>query len=49
MKEAHGDTIKEHILRYGGSSADTTMLDAYMKYEDKMIIQKIFEQCRETD
>ena len=49
MKEAHGDTIKEHILRYGGSSADTTMIDAYMKYEDKMIIQKIFRQCRETD
>jgi hypothetical protein len=49
MKEAHDDTIKEHIMRYGGSSADTTMLDAYMKYEDKMIIQKIFEPSREID
>jgi hypothetical protein len=43
MKEARGDTIKEHIMRFGGSNADTSMLDAYMKYEDKMIIEKIYE------
>lgn len=43
MKETRGDTLKEHIMRFGVSTADTTMLDAYMKYEDKMIIAKIFE------
>ena len=42
-KEARGDTIKEHIMRYGGTTADTSMLDAYMKSEDKMIIEKILE------
>jgi hypothetical protein len=43
MKETRGDTLKEHIMRFGVSTADTSMLDAYMKYEDKMIISKIFE------
>ena len=43
MKETRGDTLKEHIMRFGVSTADTTMLDAYMRYEDKMIISKIFE------
>lgn len=41
MKEAKGDTIKEHILRH--TFKDTTMLDAYMKYEDMMIIDRIME------
>ena len=43
MKEARGDTIKEHILRFGSGSMDTEMLDAYMKEEDRRIIQKIME------
>ena len=43
MKEGHGDTIKEHIMRYGGTSADTSMIDSSMKLEDKMIIEKILE------
>jgi hypothetical protein len=46
MKEGKGDTIKEHILRYGTSApgnSDSSMIDVYMKYEDKMIIEKIVE------
>lgn len=49
MKEARGDTIKEHIMRYGGTTADTSMLDTYMKYEDKMIVEKIFEPIGSAD
>ena len=41
LKENKGDTFKEHILR--NTLKDTQMFDSYMKYEDKMIIEKIFE------
>jgi hypothetical protein len=39
IKELKGDTVKDCILR--NTFKDTIMIDAYMKYEDKMIIQKI--------
>ncbi len=42
MKDSKGDTIREYILR-NTTTRETTMYDAYMKYEDKMIIEKIFE------
>ena len=42
MKDAKGDTIKEYIYRYS-TYKDTIMIDAYLKYEDKMLIQKIYE------
>lgn len=42
MKDSKGDTIREFILR-NTTTRDTAMYDAYMKYEDKMIIEKIFE------
>ena len=41
MKEAKGDTIKEYIMRYARDD-NNVMLDAYIKYEDKMIINRIF-------
>ena len=42
MKEAKGDTIKEHILRYARGD-NNLMINTCVKYEDKMIINKIFE------
>lgn len=49
MKEAKGDTIKEHILRYARGDSNL-MINTYVKYEDKMIIQKIFEPLtQQTD
>ena len=41
MKEAKGDTIKEYIMRYARDD-NNVMLDDYIKYEDKMIINRIF-------
>lgn len=40
IKEAKGDTLKEHILR--NSTKDPVLVDAYMKLEDRMIINRIF-------
>lgn len=42
MKESKGDTIKEHIMRYARNE-NNLMINTYIKYEDKMVIQKIFE------
>ena len=39
MKEGKGDTIRDHILRH--STKNTIMVNAYMKYEDKMVIKRI--------
>jgi hypothetical protein len=42
MKESKGDTIKEQIMRYARNDSNL-MLNTYIKYEDKMVIEKIFE------
>jgi hypothetical protein len=39
LKEGKGDTIREHILR--NTFKNTLMLDAYMKHEDLLIIERI--------
>lgn len=41
MKEAKGDTIKEYIMRYARDD-NNLMINTYIKYEDKMIINRIF-------
>jgi hypothetical protein len=41
MKEGKGDTIRDHILRH--STKNTIMVNAYMKYEDKMVIKRIIK------
>jgi hypothetical protein len=41
LKEAKGDTLKEHILR-STQTRDTQMIDSYLKMEDEMIINRIF-------
>ena len=42
IKEAKGDTIREFILRYARNDSNL-MINTYIKYEDKMVIEKIFE------
>jgi hypothetical protein len=42
MKESKGDTIKEQIMRYARND-NNLMINTYIKYEDKMVIEKIFE------
>jgi hypothetical protein len=42
MKESKGNTIKEQIMRYARND-NNLMINTYIKYEDKMVIEKIFE------
>ena len=42
IKDPKGDTVKDLIYRY--MQKDTLMLDTYRKYENKMLIEKIFNR-----
>lgn len=42
IKDPKGDTVKDLIYRY--MQKDTLMLDTYRKYENKMLLEKIFNR-----